>query len=234
MTTSTKSVNKALLSTEQELYTAFENRITTLYNRGGLCSLKGRQLFLNSATEKVQVRLQHILMLHRDNDILTTKGTLVYYIRTPKTTDMKKFNTNEFVLKKFYYVKTDKTISNLAVRDYYIDSRSNVEFSNLDSVVNFKMPAFSEIQKQISDLVASKQISTIEANFSLDYFAYLAKCLGKQPRFSLSQEDCLLIKEFAVDPEWIQLTFDKTWTVIDPDFKKSKVDLASQRLLATT
>jgi hypothetical protein len=224
-----KTVNKNLSSIEQDLLHTFERKMTSIYERGGFSALKGRQLFVNASTSKLQLRLQHMQMLFRDNDVLSTKGSLVYFIKTAKKTDFKKFDTNQFVLKKFFFVKTDQSVSPFAVRDYYISDKSNVEFSEISNTVEFSLPTFSDIHKKISEMIVNKEISSIEANFSLDYLAYLSKCLGKQPRFSLTLEQAIEILNFAT-PEWIQNTFDKTWLAVDPLFKQSKVDVLAQNL----
>lgn len=229
MNASLKPLNKTLSTVDQDIIAFHERRINTIYLRGGLSALKGRQLFVNEATKHCQVRLQHIAMLFRD-EVESTKGVVLYFIRTPKKTDFKKFDTNKKALKKFFYVKTDKSESMFSIRDYFINSQSNVDFENLKDEVNLSLPSFNELHAKINEMVIEKKLSSVQADFCLDYFCYLSKCMGKQPRFTLSLEQAEKIRTFAVNPQWIQDTLDIGWLAVDPTYKQSKVEVAKQRL----
>lgn len=219
-TSAPKSVNKSLLSTEGAILADFEKKMRSIYERGGLCGIKGRQLFVNKKSLKPQLRLQHLEMLHRDNDVLSTKGSLVYYVSTAKDTNMKKINTNKIVFKKFFFVKTDQTEGKLAVRDYYIADKSNMSADEIAQFIDFDLPAFTDLNKSVLEMISSKQLNKIQASFAMDYFAFLARCLGKQPRFSLTQEESSAVLEYAIDPEWVQNTLNTAWLAVNPSFKQ--------------
>lgn len=220
--TQTKSINKALLNAESEILFNFEKKMRSIYERGGLTCIKGRQLFVNNKTEFLQVRLQHLAMLHRDDDVLSTRGSIVYYITTAKETDMKKVNTNETVFRKFFYVKSDQTESKLSVRDFRIATKSNMSFAEIQQFVKFEMPAFPDLHKSVLNMVTEKKLTSLQAAFALDYFSFLAKCLGKQPRFSITKEEATALLDHVIDPQWVQDTLNTAWTAINPNFKETK------------
>lgn len=220
--TQTKSINKALLNAESEILFNFEKKMRSIYERGGLTAIKGRQLFVNNKTDFLQVRLQHLAMLHRDDDVLSTRGSIVYYITTAKETDMKKVNTNETVFRKFFYVKSDQTESKLSVRDFRIATKSNMSFAEIQQFVKFEMPAFPDLHKSVLNMVTEKKLTSLQAAFALDYFCFLAKCLGKQPRFSITKEEATALLNHVIDPQWVQNTLNTAWTVINPNFKETK------------
>lgn len=217
-TTTLKQVNSVLKDLSTSVEAEIVHKIHSIFaRRGGFHKLQQRQLFVNigSSNKTVLTRLQHISMLHADK-ARSTAGSILYQVDTAKQ-NLSSVKSYQKKLDTLNVARNTQRVSkgvDFHYKQYSV--QATIENANLNDL-KITLPTFAEMNRDINDYPFFDQT---ERDFALSYLAYLSKCLGRNPKFNISEESVNQI--LSKDIFWFNRVLCIAWTMaVDQDFNSS-------------
>lgn len=217
-TTTQRPVNSTLKGIDLSVEDSIVSRIKRIFElRGGFHKLQQRQIFVNtgSTNKTVLTRLQHISMLHADT-ARSTQGTIMYQVDTAKQ-NLNNIKSYQKKLNTLNVARNSQRAArgvNFHYKTYAVQAK--IENTSLKDL-NITLPTFVEMKQSLNDYPF---FDDAERGFALSYLAYLAKCLGRNPQFQLSEE--LVHQIMSKDIFWFNRVLCIAWTMaVDQEFNSS-------------